>query len=90
MACGVLVPQPGIKPTPPAVEVWSPNHWTTRQVPVCVILDHYFSPFEFCMIAALLCVTNLLEWSGQKKIYTAKVLRWLKKSNIAKFNICTI
>ena len=25
-ACGVLVPRPGIKPIPPAVEVWSPNH----------------------------------------------------------------
>ena len=26
MACGVLVPQPGIKPTPPAVEVWKLDH----------------------------------------------------------------
>ena len=24
----------GIKPVPPAVEVWSPNHWTTREVPI--------------------------------------------------------
>ena len=34
MICGILVPQPGIKPMPPAVEVWSLNHWTTREVPV--------------------------------------------------------
>ena len=27
-ACGILVPQPGIKPMPPALEVWSLNHWT--------------------------------------------------------------
>ena len=32
-ARGILVPQPGIKPAPPAVEVRSPNHWTTRDVP---------------------------------------------------------
>ena len=32
MACGILVPQPGIKPTLPALEAWSPNHFTTREV----------------------------------------------------------
>ena len=41
------------------------------------------------MINSLLWVTNLLEWSGQKKLRTAKELRWLKKLDIAKFNICT-
>ena len=25
-----LVPQPGIKPVLPALEVWSLNHWTSR------------------------------------------------------------
>ena len=34
MLCGVwdLIPQPGIKPMPSAVEVQSLNHWTTREV----------------------------------------------------------
>lgn len=32
-ACGILVPQPGIEPGPPAVEVRKPNHWTARGVP---------------------------------------------------------
>ena len=32
VACGILVPRPGIKPTPPALEAWSLNHWTTREV----------------------------------------------------------
>ena len=32
-ACGILVPQPEIEPVPPAVEAWSLNHWTTREVP---------------------------------------------------------
>ena len=31
-ACGLLVPRPGLKPMPLAVEVWSLNHWT-REVP---------------------------------------------------------
>ena len=41
-ACGVLVaacrrdlvPQPGIKPRPPALGTWSLTFWTTREVPV--------------------------------------------------------
>ena len=33
MACGVLVPRPGIEPAPPAVEAQSLNHWTAREVP---------------------------------------------------------
>ena len=32
-ACGILVPRPGIEPVTPAVEVPSPNHWSTREVP---------------------------------------------------------
>ena len=32
MACGILVPPPGIEPTPPAVEVQSLNYWTTVEV----------------------------------------------------------
>ena len=30
-ACGILVPQPGIEPA--ALEAWSLNHWTPREVP---------------------------------------------------------
>ena len=32
--CGILVPWPGIKPKPLAVEAQSPNHWITREFPV--------------------------------------------------------
>ena len=31
VACEILVPWPGIKPVPHAVEVQSFNHWTTRE-----------------------------------------------------------
>ena len=33
-ACGILVPQPGMEPMPPAVEARGLNHWTAREVPV--------------------------------------------------------
>ena len=33
MVCRILVPQPGIKPVPPAVEGQSPTHWTIRELP---------------------------------------------------------
>ena len=31
--CGILVPWPGIEPTPPALEAWNLNHWTNRDIP---------------------------------------------------------
>ena len=33
MACGILVPQLGMKPTPFPVEAERLNHWTNREVP---------------------------------------------------------
>ena len=39
VACGILVPPPGTEPVSPAVEVWSLNYWTAREVPVlCTFL----------------------------------------------------
>ena len=38
MACGILVPRPGIEPTLPALGAASLNHWTTREVPLLYIL----------------------------------------------------
>ena len=35
MACGILVPWPGMEPTAPAVVAQSLNHWTAREDPVC-------------------------------------------------------
>ena len=32
MACGILVPQQGMEPEPPAMEAQSLNHWTAREV----------------------------------------------------------
>ena len=33
VACGILVPRPGIEPGPSAVKAQSPNHWTAREFP---------------------------------------------------------
>ena len=34
VACRILVPRlRGLNPGPPAVRVWSPNHWPTREFP---------------------------------------------------------
>ena len=38
MACGILVPQAGIRPTPPALGAWSLNYWTAREVPIVLVL----------------------------------------------------
>ena len=38
MACRILVPLPGFEPVPPAVDAWSPNHWTTREFPIITVL----------------------------------------------------
>ena len=38
---GILVPRLGIEPAPPAVEGWSLNHWTAREVPWVVYFRHF-------------------------------------------------
>ena len=37
--CGILVPQPGTEPRPSAVEVLSPNLWTTGEFPNIYLLS---------------------------------------------------
>ena len=34
VACGILVPRPGIRPVPTALGAWCPNLWTAREVPL--------------------------------------------------------
>ena len=41
-ACGILVPQQGIEPVPPAWDVQSLNHWTATEVPHHTILTDNF------------------------------------------------
>ena len=39
-ACGILVPRPGIRPIPPALEAQSLNHWTAREIPILTVLKY--------------------------------------------------
>ena len=57
MACGILVPRPGIEPGHPAVEAWSPNHWTAREVPTSI---QYFYPIYSPYSNFVNCHNNVL------------------------------
>ena len=41
--CGILVPWPGIKPVSSALQIWSLNHWTTREVPIGLSYSLHFT-----------------------------------------------
>ena len=41
-ACGILIPQPGIKPMPSTVKAQSPNHWTARKFPSKLLLCSFY------------------------------------------------
>ena len=47
-ACRILVPPPGIKPVPLAVEACSLNCWTTREVP-----ENDFYPYSKCSLKGM-------------------------------------
>ena len=57
-SCGVLFPQLRIELVSPGVEGWTLNYWTTREVPLCILLmlcgDLCFLQFgiTWCMHAA--------------------------------------
>ena len=72
--CGILVPQPGIKPMPPEVGVWSLNHWTTREVPrnfTFTLGITYINSSEYIELQisiAVCCVHYLNIWKGSNCI----------------------
>ena len=39
LACGILVPQPGVEPQVPCIGRQVLNPWTTREVPVFLFFD---------------------------------------------------
>ena len=53
-ACGILVPQPGMEPVPPALGAQSPNLWTTREVPTSYYLKNFLCTDYFTHIVILL------------------------------------
>ena len=55
-ACGILVPQPGIRQTPSATEVWGPNHWTAREFHIVYI--YFFCFFFLLMLSSIMLSKN--------------------------------
>ena len=57
-ACGILVPRTGIEPGSPIVDVWSPNHWTTKEFPGHLNFKGTWGHFaQGCFSVAELCQT---------------------------------
>ena len=46
VACGILLPWPGIKPLPSAVKAQSSNHWTDSEFPT-IIMTRYRTYTEY-------------------------------------------
>ena len=73
VACRILVPQPRIEPTPPAVEVQSLNHWTIRKVPhfildALMLKRHHWKGFSNWHFQLL----ELIRWQNTKKIFFSR------------------
>ena len=63
-ACRILVPWPGIEPTPSAVKVWSPNHWTSREFPVFIFKMTGLSSWSLSLLQLKYSrILNLVEYS---------------------------
>ena len=65
-ACGILVSWPGIEPAPPALEAWSLNCWTTREVlesQICIsILDVSLGPSDHSHPTPYQTYFSLSQW----------------------------
>ena len=55
MACKILDQQKGIKPARSAMEAWSLNHWTTREVPEMATLIVCFRLFPLLNVVTTSC-----------------------------------
>ena len=70
MACGILVPPPGIEPRPTAVKAPSPNHWTTRELPELffVFLINLFIYF-FAALGFRCCTRAFSSCGGRGRLF---------------------
>ena len=73
----ILVLQPVIQPTHPAVESWSPNHWTTREfsaLPVLFILHDWYFHFELFSWIVQVLTTSMVSIGIRDKLTHKYVL----------------
>lgn len=55
MACRISAPWPGMQSATPALKAWNLSHWTTKEVPVKLLIWlHFLShSFSFCFMLSL-------------------------------------
>ena len=92
VACRILVPRPATKPTPPAVEAWSLNNWTTREVPLSTIWGRtgfnvfVHQPAFIIFVALYLCVLKVLDhWS---LLLNSEAVKLLSTYTLDNSNFC--
>ena len=73
-SCVILVPWPGMEPAPSALEAWSLNHWTAREVSQNLLF------VVFLILSILPCVRGYLV---VVLIYISQRLMILKVSSLA-------
>ena len=87
MACGILVPRPGLEPVPPAKEALGLNHWAAREVPVIhfkyssvyrsipnsLMLPTFLALVVKCLraIPVIYLVCNSTRWAGLQDGYSS-------------------
>lgn len=70
-----LIPQPRIEPAIPALEVQSPNHWMTKEVPFffpafksfLILFTYNFFPFQFSELSSGWCLCCFLPSFGSRQ-----------------------
>ena len=50
VACGIFVPQSGIKPVLLALGTWSLDHWTAREVLILILKSNFREPCPFSIL----------------------------------------
>ena len=66
------MPRPGIEPAPPALEAWSLNHWTTREVPLVLLFKNCSGYSRFFLFSYTF--QNQVVNSSKKKKKAAVIL----------------
>ena len=52
---GILVAQPGMEPMPSALEAWTLNHWTSREVPKVFLIKVICQKTKNMYLVPIIC-----------------------------------
>ena len=82
LSCGMwdLVHWAGIEPRPPALEVWSLSHWTTREVSWPISFTHKgLLSKEFTMLFSILIQKIFLGFRVMIMSFCISLVSWIRK-----------